>query len=218
MNINTKEYWENRFASKDWEEKGGHFQTIQFAKDIVQLINIPSDYSGKILDFGCALGDAIPIYREHFQRASLIGVDHAKAAILKCKERYVGIAEFINCNHLEIPKADVIISCSVFEHLSNQMDVVKHLLTKCVDLFIFVPYKEVIRPNSEHVNSYDENSFRQFGAYNTTVFLTKAWSQFGRKLWIDVYLKNLLRPFFNKKIVRRNRMIMFQFRGRLQNE
>lgn len=213
MNINTKDYWDERFVSGNWEAKMGRDQTAFFAKDIVNLINIPSHFSGKILDFGCGLGDAIPIYREHYEHATLVGVDHSATAIAKCKERYGDIAEFINCNHLEIPKADVIISCAVFEHLSNQMDVVNHLLIKSADLFIFVPYKEVIRPNTEHVNSYDKNSFRQFGTYNATVFSTKAWSQYGRKLWIDVYLKNLLRPFFNKKVVRRKRMIMFHLKG-----
>ena len=218
MNINTKDYWENRFVTGDWEAKMGCDQTALFAKDIVHLINIPSHFSGKMLDFGCGLGDAMPIYRGHYEHATLVGVDHTRTAIAMCKKRYGDIAEFINCNHLEIPNADVIISCAVFEHMSNQMDVVKHLLTKCADLFIVVPYKEVIRPNTEHVNSYDENSFRQFGLCNTTVFSTKAWGPYGRKLWIDVYLKNLLRPFFNKKIVRRSRMIMFHLKGRLKND
>ena len=217
MNINTKEYWENRFASKDWEGKGGRLQTIHFAKDIVQLINIPSDFSGKILDFGCGLGDAMPIYREHFERASLIGVDHTKAAISKCKEKYDDIAEFIECDHLEIPQADVIISCAVFEHLSDQMEITKNLLTKCTDLYIFVPYKEIIVPGKEHVNSYDDNSFNDFEKFNSTVFVSKAWSQYGLRLWLNVYLKNILRPFFDKKIIRRKRMIMFHLKSKLQN-
>jgi len=217
VNINAKDYWENRFASGDWEDKEGRLQTKNFAKNIVKLINISFDFSGKILDFGCGLGDAMPIYREHFERASLIGVDRSKTAIAKCKEKYSDIAEFIECDYIEVTKADVIISCAVFEHLSDQMEIAKHLLTKCTVLYIFVPYKETIVFGKEHVNSYDDNSFNDFEKCNSTIFISKGWSQYGLRLWLDIYLKNLLRPLLGKKIVHRKRMIMFQLKGKLQN-
>ena len=58
MNINSQDYWDERFLSGSWEAKMGRDQTAFFAKDILRLINIPPQFSGKILDFGCALGDA----------------------------------------------------------------------------------------------------------------------------------------------------------------
>ena len=213
MNINTKNYWEKRFATDDWEAKMGRQQTTLFAKTLMRYLRIPPGFSGKILDFGCGLGDAMPIYREHYPCASLIGVDITQAAIAKCKERYGDIAQFIQCDYAHIPEADIIVSCSVFAHLSNQMEVARHLLTKCTDLYIIASYKEVLRPGTEHVNSYDETSFSELGEYDHTIFLSKGWSEYGWLLWFHVYLKNFLRPFFGRKIAHRRKMIMFHFTG-----
>lgn len=213
MNINTKDYWENRFALGDWEAKMGNLQTTLFAKTLVRYLRIPAGFSGKILDFGCAFGDAIPIYREQYKYASLIGVDIAQTAIAKCKERYGDIAQFIQCDYTQIPDADVIVSSNVFEHLSNQMEVARYLLTKCSDLYIIVPYKEVLLLGTEYVNSYDENSFSELEECNYIVFVSEGWSQYGWHLWFDIYLKNLLRPFFDRKIVRRSKQIMFHLMG-----
>jgi SAM-dependent methyltransferase len=217
MNINTKDYWEKRFATGDWEAKMGSQQTTLFAKTLVRYLKMPTGFSGKIIDFGCGLGDAMPIYREHYSCASLIGVDITQAAIAKCKERYGDIAQFIQCDYTQVPDADVIISCAVFEHLSNQMEVARHLFTKCTDLYIIVPYKEVLNPCTEHVNSYDENCFSELGEYDYTVFLSQGWSEFGLRLWLNVYLKNLMRPFFGRKAVRRKKMIMFHIKGEMSH-
>ena len=214
MSINTKNYWENRFALGDWEAKMGRQQTTLFAKTLVRYLRIPAEFSGKILDFGCALGEAMPIYREQYKCASLIGVDISQAAIAKCKERYGNIAQFINCDYTQVPDADVIVSSNVFEHLSNQIEVARQLLTKCTDFYIIVPYKEVLRPGTEHVNSYDENSFNELGECNCIVFLSEGWSQYGRRLWFDIYLKNLLRPLLGRNTVCRNKQIMFHLLGK----
>lgn len=216
MNINTKDYWEKRFATGDWENKMGTQQTTLFAKTLSPHLRIDHRFPGKILDFGCGLGDAIPVYREHYRRASLIGVDITQTAIAKCVERYGDIAQFIQCDYTQVPDADVIISCAVFEHLSNQMEVARHLLTKCTDLYIIVPYKEVLCPGSEHVNSYDESCFSELGEHDYTVFLSEGWSEYGLRLWFHIYLKNLLRPFFGRNIVRRKKMIMFHLKGKLR--
>jgi len=74
-NINTKEYWESRFISGDWQAKAGRMQTANFAREQVSRLRIASSYSGTILDYGCGLGDAIPIYHKFFPHAQLIGCD-----------------------------------------------------------------------------------------------------------------------------------------------
>ncbi|MDX8412753.1 MAG: hypothetical protein R8J85_01570 [Mariprofundales bacterium] len=75
-NINTKAYWDDRFSSGDWEEKRGRWQTESFAKGQIEHLKISSDFKGTILDFGCGLGDAMPIYRQSFPLAKLIGMDN----------------------------------------------------------------------------------------------------------------------------------------------
>jgi len=88
-NINTKSYWNNRFAYGDWEQKRGRNQTKQFAVSQIPKLNIPENFSGTILDFGCGLGDAFSIYRKAYPKATLIGLDISKEAINKCKETYI---------------------------------------------------------------------------------------------------------------------------------
>lgn len=209
MNINTREYWENRFKSGNWEAKNGRQQTILFAKKIVKILVIPNTFSGTIIDFGCGLGDAMPIYRSCFRNATLIGTDITQAAVEKCQEKYGSIAKFIQCDHQGIPQSDIIISCNVFEHLSNQMEIAKQMFSKCKDLYIIVPYNERLHSGNEHVNTYNEHSFKDIGNYRFKIFTTKGWSEYGLRLLINIYLKNIVRFFLNRKIVRRKRMIMF---------
>jgi len=92
-NINTKAYWDNRFKT-DWEEKAGRSQTADFAKAQIPYFDISPDFDGSILDFGCGLGDAIPIYKEFYPKAKLYGVDISSVGIEKCKGSYGCLADF----------------------------------------------------------------------------------------------------------------------------
>lgn len=49
-NINTKQYWEERFMTGDWESKGGENQTKQFAESQIKYIELSSNFSGTILE------------------------------------------------------------------------------------------------------------------------------------------------------------------------
>lgn len=175
MNINTKSYWNIRFASGDWDLKGGMNQTKQFAISQISKLQISKDFSGTILDFGCALGDAFPIYRKAYPKAKLIGLDISEAAIKKSKETYGHLAEFICGDHKDVPTVDIIIASNVFEHLSNDISIAKYLMMKCQQLNIIVPYKEQLVHGSEHINSYDEEYFRGIGEYQFKVFYSKGW-------------------------------------------
>lgn len=211
MNINTKVYWEKRFRTGDWEAKLGREQTTLYAQTHVHYLKIRSDFSGKILDFGCGLGDAIPVYRNAFKYASLIGWDISKAAIMKSRERYGNIAEFSYGDYTDIPQVDIIIASHVFEHLSKDVKIAEHLLTKCRDLYVITPYRETLTPGTEHINSYDEDYFRALGQYNYTLLFSTFWGPHGWHLWLNQYPKNVIRLFLGKQIVRRKKQIMFHF-------
>ena len=211
MNINTKEYWDKRFLSGDWEDKRGRRQTKQFAESQVHYFKIAHDFAGVILDFGCGLGDAMPVYRATYPNASLIGIDISEAAIVRCREIYGDYATFIQGDHTKVPKVDVIIASNVFEHLSNDIEIAIQLLTKCKDLYIIVPYRENVNLGNEHIRSYDKHHFRGIGNYDFSIFFSKGWGSSGWKSWIDVYLKNILRSLFGRKIVHASRQIMYHF-------
>lgn len=176
-NINTKEYWDRRFSSGDWEEKGGRWETESFARSSIPYLEIAKDFEGTIIDFGCGLGDAMPVYKENFPQAKLIGVDISSSAIELCQTKYGSIATFMQGDYKVIPYSDVIITSNVFEHFSNDKVVAKSLLSKCKDLYIVVPYKEWPL-HLEHVNTYDESYYSDLdlGKYDWKIFPVKGWS------------------------------------------
>ena len=152
------------------------------------------------------------VYSKYFPKAKLLGLDHSESAISLCREKHGEIAEFISGDVNKVPNVDIIIASNVMERISNDESIIAHLLTKCLELYVFVPYKE--KPLcSEHVNYYDETSYSRFVPLETKVFFSKGWSQYGINLLIDVYLKNLVRPFIGRPLVRRKKQIMFQMKG-----
>jgi cyclopropane fatty-acyl-phospholipid synthase-like methyltransferase len=116
QNINSKAYWDQRFASNDWEEKNGRMQTEKIAKGQIKHFSISNDFDGTIMDFGCGLGDAIPVYWLNFLKAKLMGIDISQIAIDKCNEKYGEMATFIQGDFKSAPEVDVIIASNVFEH------------------------------------------------------------------------------------------------------
>jgi hypothetical protein len=205
-NINTKKYWNNRFADKDvnsWKRKKGEFQTMDFASAIAKRLKISRNFSGTILDFGCALGDAIPIYRKYYPKASFLGVDFSSVAIEQCRKKFGNVVTFICGDVSCVPNVDVIITSNVLEHLSNDKDITKKLLNKCKDLYIAVPYNETISGKGEHINSYNAQSFDcqivNWGGVNHQIYLCRGYN-LKRKLksYFNIEMKNLLRPFFGK--------------------
>jgi len=213
-NINTKDYWDDRFSSRDWEDKSGRLQTENFAKGQLKYFNIPENFTGTILDFGCGLGDAMPIYKQRFPKAKLIGLDISQSAIEKCNMKYGHIASFMQGDYSNVPQVDIIISSNVFEHLSHDREIAQALISKCKRLYIIVPYREM--PLClEHVNSYDEHYFSSIGKkYEYQIFSCKGWTQEGIKgLGYGVYFKNIFRFLMRKKLHRRQMQIMFSFEG-----
>ncbi len=214
-NINTKEYWDNRFSS-DWEKKGGRAQTLELAKGYIKHLDIAKDFNGTILDFGCALGDSIPELYRAYPNCKLIGIDISSKAIEKAKSTYGHLATFMVGTQECAPNVDIIIASNILEHLDNDKDIVKCLLTKCSHLYVAVPYKEYLPKGieQEHVNSYNERYYDSLGInHSYKIFNTKGWGLTGLKLWIDLYLKNLIRPLLGKRIRYRSRQILFHFIG-----
>ncbi|MCX7424611.1 MAG: class I SAM-dependent methyltransferase [Planctomycetia bacterium] len=212
-NVNTEIYWDGRFASGDWEASNGRRQTRLFAAEQAHLLRLPEDFAGSILDFGCGLGDAIPVYKRRFPRATFLGLDHSKTAIELCRQHYGELATFIHGDRDRVPEVDVIVASNILEHLDDDVLTAETLLTKCSDLYIFVPYKE--NPlHHEHVNSYDKDYFASFEPCEVKVYAARGYSEYGRRRVINIYMKNFVRPFLGKRLVRRHRQIMFHIRGR----
>lgn len=205
QNINTKEYWENRF-SKNWKESGER-QTTEYAKANVKCIPVNCDFEGTILDFGCAMGNAIPIYAQNFPKAKLIGFDISETAIKYCKKKYGTIADFYAGSIREIPLVNVIIASHVMEHITDDKAIIIELLKRCDDLFVFVPYKETPL-YIEHVNYYSDSSYEELPMVEKKVFKV----QYKAKVPYITFLKNLvtLKMIWNYNFSKE--IIMFHFK------
>jgi 2-polyprenyl-3-methyl-5-hydroxy-6-metoxy-1,4-benzoquinol methylase len=213
-NINTRSYWDNRFVNGDWEAKSGRDQTREFAVSQIKYLDISRDFTGVILDFGCGLGDAFPIYKKAYPKAKLIGLDISEEAILKCNEYYGHLADFICGTHKDVPKVDIIIASNVFEHLSDDKEIAKDLLRKCNQLNIIVPYNEIDHnnPMHEHVNFYTEFYFDDLSnPIIYKIFISKGWGQAGIYAYYNIYFKNIVRVLLGRKKLERPKQIIFKF-------
>lgn len=214
-NINTREYWDARFASGDWEQKDGRSQTAGFARAQIPRFGIPTEFTGTFVDFGCGLGDSFPLYRRAFPQAKLLGVEISESAVASCRSRYGGLAEFIAGDHRAVPEAEVIVSSNVFEHLTDDLEVARALWQRCRDLYITVPYREQPPLVHEHVNRYDEARFAALGPCATQVFPCEGWSEYGWPLWYGIRFKNMVRRLLGRPLRRRNLQILFHLKGAL---
>lgn len=207
MRMNTQEYWENRFSTSDWAKRGGNTQSVRHAQRYIGLLDISEDFQGTICDFGCAEGDAIPVYAARFPRAKLIGIDFSTTAIKKARKRFGDCAEFIIGGLKSIPECDVIICSHTLEHIEDDIGAVRHLRACAKSLYIIVPYKEC--PLSrEHLRVYDEASFEQFLPLSTKV-QPAGWAFVGLPWIYHVAMKNLVRPLFGIDRLSEPKQIIF---------
>ncbi len=206
-NINTETYWEKRFSSGSWN-KSGRRQTEEYAKANITAMKISPDFNGKIIDFGCALGDAIPLYKKSFPNSLIIGLDISETAIKVCKKKYGNIAKFYPTNTTTNTNAEIIIASHVLEHITDDKKVVLELLNKCSQLFVFVPYKETPL-YFEHVNYYDENYYSDIETSEIKIFEVKYHFRIGLKQ----VLKNLLKLNLKTHSEFSKQIIMFHFVG-----
>lgn len=215
QNINTRDYWDHRFGTGDWEDKGGLSQTRALAESQILRFGLPEGFSGTLCDFGCGAGDAFPVYRTAYPNANLIGVDFSSKAIQLCRERYSDIAHFIDGGYESVPCCDVVIISNVLEHLDEDKLVVKKLLEKCHRLYVAVPYQEQFLCD-EHVRTYDIDSFSEFPVVRKMVFASRGWSEFGlRKRLLAIHVANLFRRLAGRPIRARRMQIMFEIDGGL---
>lgn len=213
--VNSESYWDWRFKSGDWVANGSREQTRSFALAQTKLFPIKKDFLGTLLNFGCALGDAFPVYRNQYPKATLVGVDFSSQAIDHCRKTYGQLATFYCASYEDCPTADVIVCSNVLEHLEDDLAVASTLQERCRLLLIVVPYREQYLIE-EHVRSYDLEHYDSLGCVKTKVFAARGWSQFGfRQHWWEIRIKNVLRPLFGRRRLRRRLQILYVLKGTL---
>ncbi len=210
QNINTLDYWNCRFGTGDWKDKGGFSQTRLFAECQIEYLGIHKEFSGVLCDFGCGAGDAFPVYRAAFPNAKLVGVDFSSEAIQLCREKYSDLAEFIVGDCKAVPNCDVIIVSNVLEHLDDDNIVISNLLERSRNLFVIVPFQET-QLCAEHVRSYSYDAMSEFPVVKKIVFASRGWSEFGFiSLFINIRVTNIFRKLFGRPVRSRRMQILFE--------
>lgn len=208
-NVNTKFYWDDRFRSRNWRHSGRE-QTRRYAESNVKQMNIESGFQGSILDFGCALGDALPVYRAACPFANLFGTDLSTEAIVQCRKNYGQIASFDAGTYETVTPKDIIIASHVMEHITDDKVIVSHLLEKCRCLYVIVPFKEDPLYH-EHVNYYEEDYYRSFNVSMIKTFTVR----YERTLTLRERAKRILKGSLKFHDPVAKNMILYKINGNL---
>lgn len=223
----THEWWENYFAEGGgWEANGGRIQSRLFAEHFVRNFAIDRQSRFSLLDVGCALGDAIELFRREFPNAELSGVDFSTVAIRRCRQRLGEMARFAvgDIDHVE-GHFDVIYCSNTLEHFADHVDKAASLARHCDRLCILVPYRELddgkpLQPRSSehHQATFYDDAFdallRSGQAEKIDRFVFSAPGAWGWSAYEKVTqpLKNLLRPMLGKKVVSEPFQIFYDIR------
>ena len=157
MNINSKEYWDERFDT-NWLDFAGDKQTLFFANLLCDmlpqnLVNEIRENEYSVCDMGCALGEGVPVYCRKLS-VDIDGMDFSEEAIRQATENYPDHKFWVgDLTNLDTKKVyDVVICSNVLEHFINPWKIVKNLSAVAEKyMIIMVPYKEKLKIE-EHPN------------------------------------------------------------------
>ncbi|EJU23459.1 methyltransferase domain protein [Peptoanaerobacter stomatis] len=162
--INSKEYWEDRFDSNDWEEHEGASQTYFFYKVLIEhlpkwLIDEIQLLEYTIADLGCAEGEGTFLLKNNFINSDITGIDFSENAILKARQKFPSCI-FENKDIMNIDKNfDVVFSSNVIEHFVNPNKIISKIISYSNNYcIIMLPFREK-ELCDEHFNVFNYSSF-----------------------------------------------------------
>jgi hypothetical protein len=212
-----------------WESNGGRGQTAGFAKCFVKNVTIPLD-DFSLLDVGCALGDASPVFKSAYPKARLFGCDVSEVAIERCKTDYGHIADFFKSGLEELSGSwDVIYCSNVLEHFREYMQAASWLVSKCRIAYIVTPYFELrdgreltFSADGQHGVTFYRNSFDTL--YEQGLISSPAISKVIRcpKVYSPPWPKEILRAirrmgkmvFFRRYFPPKGRQIIYELHNK----
>ncbi len=146
--VNSVEYWDQRFF-EDWIAKGGRRQTAFFAELCVR--ELPPWFVEEvrarrlsIFDYGCAVGDALPVLRGIFPESPISGGDVARVGLGLARALYPDFA-FADLNEIDPtgPLADIVYCSNTLEHFADWRPVLDRLARHAKEyVVVVVPFEE----------------------------------------------------------------------------
>jgi glycosyltransferase involved in cell wall biosynthesis len=161
--VNSPDYWNKRFF-ENWIAKGGREQTVFFAELCCRelpgwFLDEGRARKSAILDYGCALGDALPILQRAFPGSPVRGGDVAQVGLGLARAFHPGF-EFIDVNAVgEASKlADIVYCSNTLEHFENWREILHRLSRHAREyVLVLVPFEEEDRID-EHFCTFEFDS------------------------------------------------------------
>jgi glycosyltransferase involved in cell wall biosynthesis len=161
--INSLDYWNKRF-SEDWVAQGGRRQTEFFAELCCRelpdwLVDEVRARKSSIFDYGCALGDALPIWQRAFPDSTIRGGDIAEVGLGMARTLHPGF-EFVDVSAIgeSTRLADLVFCSNTLEHFENWQEVLLRLARQAeAYVVVAVPFEEDDRIE-EHVCTFEFDS------------------------------------------------------------
>src|SRR6266851_7052794 len=161
--INSSDYWNKRFF-EDWIAKGGRGQTAFFAELCCR--ELPDWFveeirarKSAIFDYGCALGDALPVLQRAFPDSAIRGGDVAQVGLGLARALHPGF-EFVDVNAIggETKVGDIVYCSNTLEHFENWREILHHLSRYAKEyVLVVVPFEEEDRID-EYVCTFEFDS------------------------------------------------------------
>jgi len=159
--VNSKNYWENRFRT-DWHEQHGPEQSEMFARVAIRLLPawLNADIATNrfsILDAGCAEGEAVDLLARHFGDACTVeGVDFSAAAIECARAKFGERFHVGDVSRLDDPH-DVVFTSNTLEHFADPLAMLDVLARNARQhLVVLVPFWEWSRER-EHAVTFEHS-------------------------------------------------------------
>jgi glycosyltransferase involved in cell wall biosynthesis len=176
LTVNAPDYWDHRFQT-DWEERGGRGQTQFFAELAIQhlpdwFVKEVKSRHYELYDFGCALGDALPVFRKIFPDNPLRGGDVTPAGIEKAAQAWPDFRFEVLDPTKPPPETDIHFCSNTLEHFRDWREKLAALaIASRHGLVILVPFGEKERI-SEHEVTFTYASLPQKISGLSLVWLT----------------------------------------------
>lgn len=145
--INSKQYWERRHATGDWEKNNGQKQTRYFYFLLTSML--PNWFKATVrknqdtvVDFGCAQGEGVPLLSAELS-TKIKGVDFSQSAIACAKEKFPQFDFAVEDVWQLSDPADVSVLSNIIEHFPNPfvlLDTVAAITRKY--MIVMVPLEE----------------------------------------------------------------------------
>ena len=162
--INSNTYWNHRFSSGDWNDKGGEQQSVFFARIALEsfpewLNQLLAENSWEFIDYGCAEGSGTAYISRHFPSCSFVGVDFSESAVAAAEKLHPFCKFFLGDIEGGLKPTDVVFSSNTLEHLREPKGVLERLVLSASKYAIILCPFEDDSGVEEHFNIFQCNFF-----------------------------------------------------------